>query len=346
MNQAPSRIRVQQILEACRSLKIAVLGDFALDAYWYIDMAQAQLSREAPLYNRPVVKESYSLGGSANVAWNLADLGVTNVKALSVMGEDWRATLLRDLMMKPGIQSDGCVSSSQWSTVLFAKIILIAGSLQQEDSRIDFINEHPLTAALESALLERLDACLPGLDALVISDYQVNGVISAGMLKNLNLLAERHSDTLFLVDSRERVGQYRNMVLKPNLLEVLRAVKIDIDPDLASEKERIQAGRSLQVKAKKPVFITLGERGCLVVDAGSSEHVPAPRILPPIDTVGAGDTFLAALAACLAAGASHIEAASIACLASAVTVRKLNVTGTATPAEILALFDEFDPAVT
>lgn len=340
MTQLLSRARLEQILDACRSLKIAVLGDFALDAYWIVDMAQAQLSREAPLYNRPVVEESYSLGGSSNVAWNLVDLGVEDVRAISILGEDWRATLLRDLMLEAGIQSHGCISSSQWSTRLFAKIFLTAAGLQQEDARIDFINKHPPSPELEFSLSEQLEACLPDLDALVISDYQVNGVISASMLKNLNSLAKKHPNILFLVDSRDRIGQYRDMVLKPNILEAMRAANINIDPGFASNEQLEQAGKSLQAGANKPVFLTLGERGCLVVDAGSTEHIPALAISPPIDTVGAGDTFLAALAASLAADASHTEAASVACLASAITIRKLNVTGTATSSEILTLFDK------
>jgi sugar/nucleoside kinase (ribokinase family) len=58
---------------------------------------------------------------------------------------------------------------------------------------------------------------------------------------------------------------------------------------------------------------------------------------PPVDPVGAGDTFISALAACLAAGASPVEAGQVAVLASAVSVCKLHVTGTASPAEILEM---------
>jgi bifunctional ADP-heptose synthase (sugar kinase/adenylyltransferase) len=61
--------------------------------YWYADMTRAQLSREAPLFNRPVVAETYSPGGAANVAWNLADLGVGEVHAITVLGADWRGSI-------------------------------------------------------------------------------------------------------------------------------------------------------------------------------------------------------------------------------------------------------------
>ncbi len=339
MNQTLSRARLEEILHACASVKIAVLGDFALDAYWYTDMDKAQLSREAPLFNRPVVKENYSLGGAANVTWNLSDLGIKDIRAISVLGEDWRAGLLKDLMSKAGIRSEACISTSQWSTVLFAKIFLTTSGLQQEDSRIDFINTDPLNPESESKLLNQLEASLPELDAVIISDYQKIGVIGARMLEQLNMLAEMHPGTLFVVDSRERIGQYHNMVLKPNQHEVLNAVHPTETNNQAGDEQLVKAGKLLQAKAKKPVFVTQGERGCLVIDGESVENIPALPVSPPIDAVGAGDTFLAALTVSLAAGASNTEAASFACLASAVTIRKLNVTGTATPDEIITLYD-------
>ena len=57
------------------------------------------------------------------------------------------------------------------------------------------------------------------------------------------------------------------------------------------------------------------------------------------DTVGAGDTFISALAGTLAVGGSPWEAGVIANLAAAVTVEKLNQTGTASPDEILTKYD-------
>jgi sugar/nucleoside kinase (ribokinase family) len=61
-------------------------------------------------------------------------------------------------------------------------------------------------------------------------------------------------------------------------------------------------------------------------------------VRPPLDIVGAGDAFLAWLAAGLSAGAAPAEAGALANLAAAVTVEKLNQTGTASPDEILARY--------
>jgi bifunctional ADP-heptose synthase (sugar kinase/adenylyltransferase) len=66
--------------------------------------------------------------------------------------------------------------------------------------------------------------------------------------------------------------------------------------------------------------------------------VRAFRVEPPIDIVGAGDTFIAALGAALASGASNVEAAELACLAASITVKKIGITGAASPEELLSRF--------
>ncbi len=50
-------------------------------------------------------------------------------------------------------------------------------------------------------------------------------------------------------------------------------------------------------------MVTLGSRGAVVVSAGGGEggpgepvHVPAPKVAEPVDTTGAGDAFVGALA--------------------------------------------------
>ena len=68
--------------------------------------------------------------------------------------------------------------------------------------------------------------------------------------------------------------------------------------------------------------------------------MPGVALAPPLDPVGAGDTFLSACSAALAAGAHPLQAAALANLAAAVSVRKLRITGTASPQEILGLYAE------
>ena len=52
---------LQEILKRISSVKIAVLGDFCLDAYWFIDESKSEISIETGHATRPVRQQKYSL---------------------------------------------------------------------------------------------------------------------------------------------------------------------------------------------------------------------------------------------------------------------------------------------
>jgi rfaE bifunctional protein kinase chain/domain len=338
-----SAARLEALLAACRGLRIAVLGDFNLDAYWHVDMTRAELSRETPLYNRPVVAERYSAGGAANVAWNLADLGVGTVYALTVLGHDWRYGLLAGVLAQSGVRLDYARQADGWQTPMFGKVLLESAGQAQEDARIDFVNPGPVPAAAEAALLADLETLLPRLDALVIADYAREGVVSAAVRAQLDAWASAPASPICVADSRHHIGDYAGMVLKPNRVEAAALLCPGrCDPAAVALDELVAAARRFQAartgERHMPLYITLGEAGCWLFE-GDDEPVVLPAVPtpPPCDPVGAGDTFLAALSAGLAAGAAPWEAAALANLAAGVTVRKLHITGTARPGEIADL---------
>jgi ribokinase len=86
---------------------------------------------------------------------------------------------------------------------------------------------------------------------------------------------------------------------------------------IAGEEEA--AARELLARGAGAVILTLGERGCLVVDAGEARHVPVEPV-EAVDTTGAGDAFVGSLAYFLASGRSLVEAAERANRIAAVSV--------------------------
>jgi rfaE bifunctional protein kinase chain/domain len=340
-----TRARLEQILQAIKNITLGVVGDFTLDGYWYADMEQSQLSRETATFPRPIVREIYSLGGAANAAWNLSALGVGGVTGFSVIGDDWRGKTLRDLLADAGIQTGGILNQVDRQTPFYGKVILTAtGRRPQEDARLDFINQRPLSAHTEEDLLRIIQASLTKLDGLMIADYQPVGVITARVTHGLLELGRDHKKP-FVVDSRERAGEFRQLILKPNDTEAARLFFPDRKITAVGLADLSQAALQHNRQTGQPVIITLGEAGCLVGVDGECTHVPGVKVPPPVDTVGAGDTFLAAFTAAYASGATPVEAACLANLAAAVTVAKIGVTGTASPAEILSQYDvaDFEP---
>ncbi len=334
-----SKLRLQEILNRFNSRKIGVVGDIALDVYWYADMTRAFLSRETPHFPRPVVREEFSPGAGANVAHNLKMLGVGEVVVFSVLGEDWRQGILSDVLASSGIVVEHLIASPQRSTTAFVKPILKGYDSQQEAARLDFENDSPLLPELEDVLIETLQQHLPELDALIVTDQlEVNGIVTDRVREALNRLAADYADKCFVVDSRQRIGLYRNMVLKPNQMEASFAVYPDRDSSTVQRGELAQIGKTLSAQTGRPVFITQSEEGVLVCDGGEHRYLPAAPVRPPIDSVGAGDAFVSALASALAVEATTWEAGAFANLAAAVVVEKLNQTGTASPEEIMARY--------
>ena len=71
---------------------------------------------------------------------------------------------------------------------------------------------------------------------------------------------------------------------------------------LYSEAEVRGLARSISARTGKPVFLTRGEYGIVVADDGAVHEIPGIQVLGETDTVGAGDTVVAALAAALGSG--------------------------------------------
>ena len=74
------------------------------------------------------------------------------------------------------------------------------------------------------------------------------------------------------------------------------------------------------------VVITLGGNGAVYAEGDDAEHVPSPEV-EVVDTTGAGDAFVGALAAKLSKGTSLKEAASYAVRAGAAAVTKEGAQG-------------------
>ena len=342
MNIPICRARLEQILNAVQNLTLGVVGDFTLDGYWYADMEQSQLSRETATFPRPIIRETYSLGGAANAAWNLSALGVGAVWGFSVIGDDWRGHILRDLLASANIQTSGLLNQVDRQTPFYGKVMLTAvGRRAQEDARLDFINNQPLSPEIEDALLSALEASLAKMDGLIIADYQPMGVITARVTRGLVKLAGDHGNKPFVVDSRERAGEFRQLILKPNDTEAARLFFPERNIAAVELSDLMHAAVQHNQQTGQPIIITRGEQGCLVAVDGECVKLPGVHIPPPVDAVGAGDAFLASFTAAIASGANPLEAACLANLSAAVTVTKIGITGIASPAEVLSMYEHW-----
>ncbi len=73
----------------------------------------------------------------------------------------------------------------------------------------------------------------------------------------------------------------------PNEHELSKIARMETD----TEEERVLAAQSLLHRGVEHVIVTLGDKGCLSVGAGSVSHYPA-RQVEAVDSTAAGDSFV------------------------------------------------------
>lgn len=91
---------------------------------------------------------------------------------------------------------------------------------------------------------------------------------------------------------------------------------------LLSGQDDIQAAvRVIQDHGVKRMVVTLGDKGCLLVDNDTQKYLPAYNV-PIVDTTAAGDAFAGAFAVGIKEGISFTEAANWGRVAGALTVTR------------------------
>ncbi len=329
---------VREITEKIKGCKIGIIGDFCVDIYWHADMTLSELSRETPHYPLPVTSEKTSMGAGGNVAANLAALCPEKIYAITLIGSDWRGMLLRSLIKESGISDEYVTETKDRFTNAYCKPMRHGISATvYEDPRLDFENRCPINEETENRVIEYLRDLSSKADVLCVADQFRYGIVTDKVRDEINSLAK--NGLTVICDSRYNIGKYTGCILKPNEVECWRAVYGNDGFINASENEFLEAANALALKNNAKVFCTLGDKGSFVTDGKNGVRVGAKALTGELDICGAGDTSLSAFSLAITAGASMEKAAALAGLASAVTVKKIGMTGTASAEEIEGIAD-------
>ena len=335
--------RLDVLLDRLPAVRVLVVGDFFLDKYLIIDRQLAEVSLETGLEAHQVVEVRTSPGAAGTVASNLRALDV-GVLALSVIGDDGQAYELLQGLVARGVDIGPLLQRPDRFTPTYTKPMLREADGQEHElQRLDIKNRTPLPEAVEQTLIARLCEIVPRVDGVVISDQVQErncGVITDRVRDEIAALARAHPQQVFIADSRERVGLFREVIVKPNLREASQAV--GVTGEKPSGLARAEAcAVELNRRTRRPAFVTLGGEGILVYTGEASRHVPAVPVTGPIDVVGAGDSVLAGIVAALCAGAGPEEAALVGNLVASITVQQIGTTGTASRRQVRERFAEF-----
>jgi rfaE bifunctional protein kinase chain/domain len=316
--------RCDTLLRRFSRARLLVVGDLMLDQFIWgrVD----RISPEAPVPVVHVTRESFHLGGAANVVHNIRALG-GQATACGVIGRDSSGQRVLRELQEIGAGTAGVVLTRGSVTVRKTRVI----AHNQQVVRFDHEPDAQVNGAGQR-LLRFLRDHLGEFDAVVVSDYG-KGVVSADLLALLAAAHKRQPFRLIVDPKKPNFPHYHGLTLAtPNVYEAADASGIAIR-DGASLRRA--GSRLLEEWNAEALLITRGEQGMtLFTRDGLVRHFPtAARQV--FDVTGAGDTVVAACALALAVGATLDDAALLANHAAGVVIGKLG-TATVSAAELRA----------
>jgi len=305
--------RVAGLVPRFRVRTVLVLGDVMLDRY--VAGEVSRISPEAPIPVLRVTGSHAALGGAANVAHNVAALGARAI-LVDVIGADDAGDEIEHLLQTTGVDIDARLFATPRRPTT-VKTRFIRGSHQL--LRVDHETVDPLDDDSATEVTRRFEQAISECDVVVLSDY-AKGVLGDRVLPRAINISRAACRPVIADPKRPSFAAYRNVtILTPNANEATLVTGVEASDDEGAEKA---ARIALDAASCEAVLVTRSEHGLTLVRRGlPAFHLPA-RVQQVSDVSGAGDTFVAALAASLACDPGLEKAARLANIAAGIAVSR------------------------
>ncbi|MBX3367158.1 MAG: D-glycero-beta-D-manno-heptose 1-phosphate adenylyltransferase [Phycisphaeraceae bacterium] len=311
-------------LDRWKPFNALVVGDFMLDQHLYGDAER--LSADAPVPILHVRRQTSNPGGAANVCLDLAALRGT-VRACGVIGTDQHGDILRHALVERGIDASGLVADSSRPTTVKQNLIGLAQARHpQKMFRVDFESRDPLSAAAAESLLARVRDSLDWADVVCIEDY-AKGVCTEHVCQGVIEMVRSVGKPVFVDPARlDSYSRYRGAtVITPNRTEAEVATGQRTDGEADVAHNATLARTLLSAVELDAVVLTLDRHGALLLER-DGDPVSIPTVARKVyDVTGAGDMFLAGLAAARANGSTWSDAVRFANAAAGLEVEIFGV---------------------
>jgi D-beta-D-heptose 7-phosphate kinase/D-beta-D-heptose 1-phosphate adenosyltransferase len=292
--------------------KIAVVGDFMLDHYFYGEAKR--LSPEAPVPVVLVKEEKYLLGGAGNVVRNIRGFGA-EIYAFGIIGEDQEGSKIIDLLINEGVSVDNIIQSNSHTTTLKSRIVVDGHQIVRVDK--EKLIESSLN--LQKLVIDNLSSIIHEVDVLVLSDYG-KGMLNDNLLKEIIHLCNSKGVKVLVDPKGKDFTKYQGAYLvTPNKLEAILATGVEIF-DIMTIKTALT--RLKDILQNESQIITLGSEGIAMLRDEEFSVFPALS-KDVIDVTGAGDTVIASLAFQLALGKNLEESIIFSNKAASIVVQKI-----------------------
>ena len=304
-----------------RNKKILIIGDVMIDSYLFGNVER--VSPEAPVPIIDIELKQDKLGGAANVATNIKNLGGTPILC-SVIGKDQKGDIFLSILKDMEIETDYIYQSEHRITTVKTRIIGNSGSGNHQMLRID--EEVKTDLHDQNELLSLIDKVLEKeiIDCILFQDYD-KGVLNEFNIKIITEKAKSLNIPTIVDPKKKNFAHYKNVNLfKPNFKEFREGLNLTG----LNKLEMLEAGaKILHKKGIEIVFITLSEDGIFISYKKNKKSI---RIVVPgvsrdvVDVSGAGDTVISVVSMLLN-DMNIEEIAKIANLAGGIVCEEIGV---------------------
>lgn len=281
---------------------VFILGSMNLD--------HAITVEKQPLPGETVLGKTLQIfpgGKGANQAVAAARLGA-EVRMYGLLGHDASGQQMLGALTEEGVETSLIGFRGQASGSAF---LTVSG-----DGENSIIVIQGANALLEPSDISVLEGALSA-DDIVVTQLEIPvSAVTAGVDAAKRAGARVILNAAPAKDIGNLIENVDVLVLNQHEVEFL------VDVPVGNPVEALEVARSITDRSGPVTIVTLGAQGAVFADGNRAEHVPSEWV-PVVDTTGAGDTFVGALATALAQGSEMRRAVEFASSAAAIACTAL-----------------------
>jgi ribokinase len=278
---------------------------------------------------------AYTLVGAGPVEAAQAALCGCDVHLVSKVGGDPFGEMAKRVLTDYKVNVDFVMTAEAKSTGVFVTLVNSEG----ENASCSYSGAN---CAMQPADVEAAEEIIGQADVCLIHGCLPQEAIAMALrcaeLHNIKVILNPVRPTDQSTQHGDLPDEYFSAdILIPNLSEAA-----DITDQSASIRTAKMIGSDIVARGCRYAVITMGRRGCMVVDRSGADHIPGFEV-DMVDHTGSGDAFAGALAACCAVSDDIREAVKFASAAGALACTKFGaIEALPTKNEIIQLLQRGD----
>lgn len=299
-----------------KSKRILIVGDAIIDTYLWGEIHRMSPEAPVPVVDVTVNQNDSRLGGAANVALNLKELGAESILC-TVIGNDNRGITFEQLMQEQGLSLEGMLISNGRKTTTKTRVI----ADNKHQLRIDEEDTYPIK--VENQFYNLIEKLTHNIDAIILQDYN-KGVLTETIIEKIISLANSKNIPTVVDPKKQNFLSYKKCTLfKPNLKEINEGLNTNPDINNFSEIEETTS-KLRKIISAKAILLTLSNKG-IFLNTRSGSKIKESTTSNVIDVSGAGDTVVSVAAMCLACNIDFEELAILSNIAGGIVCEKVGV---------------------